>query len=196
MGGAGNRSTLLTLLLVLVSSQPTACGQSGESQAYDLGCQGDLAGVDFGAPPDLAGPPVACNMLQNSAPVILQTQVDQPMPPPKACGGAIAPGTYYLTSWTLYQGSISPPQKLQIMQSITESTIQQISSFMVIDPKTGMPRTDNVIDTRLFATSGQMLTEYDVCGVLPPPTFTLQYDVTPTGYRTYADFSVAEYTLE
>lgn len=149
------------------------------TQGGDLAVSGnDLAPADMvgSASNDMAGG--NCNALANSAPVVQQTVVAQPMPT-ASTGGTIQPGTYYLTDSKIYQGAppgVTPVQ-IQATQLVSGSTVQTVQHI------TGSP--NSLYSTRTYGTAGTTLTITFTCG--GTGTAMLGYDATSTQYTTYND---------
>lgn len=150
------------------------------SAAYDLS---DLpSGEDLLVAGDMVGVAIddggagTCNSLVNTAAVVQQTVVNQPMPSPVA-GGPIASGMYYLTDSKIYQGAPPGvvPLQLQITQSVSGATVQTVQHIMNSPSSTH--------DTRTYTTAGTILTVSFTCG--GNASGTLGYDATPTQYTTY-----------
>jgi hypothetical protein len=164
------RWTLLTLLF-------SACGSPSTSPS-DLAVAGDSAVpvLDMVVlSTDLAG---RCNNLNNSAPVIQETMVNQPMPM-ATVGGTIASGLYYLTASTAYQGAATTvgSRKLQITELVNGATVE------IVESVNGAVSDGN----RTFSSSGTTLTDTSTC----PGNFTVTFGVDGTSakYTTY-DYGV------
>jgi len=81
--------------------QDGAAADAADAEAPDgTGDDGSAAGTDAALDAPDAG---ACNDLTNDAPLV--TEVDVPGSSPPASGGALAAGTYFLTSYTVYGGT-------------------------------------------------------------------------------------------
>ena len=118
----------------------------------------------------------ACNNLVNTAPIVRQTFVNQPAPSPRG-GGAIVPGTYYLTDSKIYQGA--PPgrgplelQATQVIAGASMKTVQHVGNSA-----------NSIYDTRTYSSSATLLTVTFVCG--GKGTQTVGFDATPSQYTTY-----------
>jgi hypothetical protein len=170
---------LVAFLFVL----PSGCGDHHGAPldaGVDMTANLDSGGStdDLSSPAtDLAG--AACNTVSNSAAVVQQVKVNQPMPTPMPGGAAIIPGTYYLTSSQIYQGAPAGVVPLQIKAThvIAGSTIQSVQEIVGSG--------NAAYTTMTFTTSGTTLTVTTTCG--GTGTGMLGYDATSTSYTTYND---------
>jgi hypothetical protein len=93
--------------LVLAGFVAMGCGSSSTGGTADGGIDSSTGATDGAldagsldsSEPDAGG---ACNTLANSAPVVMEKQVNTAAPTP--AGGAGVDGTYFLTSATVYTG--------------------------------------------------------------------------------------------
>jgi hypothetical protein len=202
-------------LLAFVALGAGACGGSSTSTDHDAGVQhetggghdvttgDDARGVgdatsgadvsvqldanDAGGPtPTTDGGSRTCNALATSGPPITATFIAAAGP--SAAGGAIAPGTYLLSSFAMYTGpggeSGNAAGAVLSTAQITNGSIESVSENLSVQPDGGATEVVEVVsESGTFTTSGDAITVSFTCPDVA--TGTQSYTATPTSFAFF-----------
>jgi len=142
------------------SSSSSSGGSSSSGSSSGSGSSSSSSGSSSSSSGGSSG---SCNALANAAPAVTVEQVAGD--PPATLGGSIASGTYFLTNFTNYTGSVTGSSgSVQTTIQINAGTIQVVTS--------GTPTTR----TETLSTSGSNFTTTDTC----PDTAVIQGSYTAT----------------
>src|SRR5581483_3594511 len=145
------------------SGSGSSSGSSGSSGAGDAGSDAstdggshDSGGAD--APSDSPGDADQCAPITDNAAQITTTTSDAAAPAPGSfTGGTIESGTYWVTAFVYYQGSVTGTMKQEFVIDATAHTIQQA------DIENGGLGTKNVYATSSYTTSSNQLSTTSIC---------------------------------
>jgi hypothetical protein len=119
-----------------------------------------------------------CNTLVSDAPSVTSTTSSAKVP--TAAGGAIADGTYVLTSMTVYSALPIPGMTLSSLLQITGTTIQQVATVNGEEKRF----------TTSFSPAGASLAMMDICPT--PKSGNYTFTATPTELRMYLSSPVGK----